>query len=116
MGAPKVCQPYERFAAVFRPRVTDDLVEGAAAYIGRGGVFEACWRIEEGQPYAGEWAMKIPCGWDFGGAFCVPEGDLEVLCKDTHGASCVIVLGSSIAIGTPGAPPDLCNRAGDVAA
>jgi len=62
-------------AARFHPRQVDDLVPGGVKLIGAFGLFEAMWRIEDDEPYAGEWAMKVPENWPID-AVWVPEGDL----------------------------------------
>ena len=70
---------FSKIEAVFRPRRIDDLKLGAVEHIGKRGVFEAAWIIEDGRPYAGEWAMLIPRDWD--NELCdfswVPSGDLD---------------------------------------
>lgn len=67
--------------AKFKPRRTDDLVEGVEPFIDRWMNWQAMWQIEEGEnDYAGEWAMRpltdqgktflgFPAAW-------VPSGDL----------------------------------------
>lgn len=69
-------QPHVRVAATFQPRNADDLKPGAAELIGMSGEFDALWIIEEGQPYAGEWAMSIPQDWRSLDFVWVPSGDL----------------------------------------
>lgn len=65
--------------ATFTPKRLDDLKPEAKHFIGKAGVFQAGWIIEEG-PYKGQWAMlpdletsrRFHVGW-------VPEDDLTVL-------------------------------------
>lgn len=70
----------ERFKvvdALFDPRRTDDLKPGVADLIGWRGEWRADWIIEEGEPFAGEWAM-VPQEeeWIKLGVVWVPSGDL----------------------------------------
>jgi len=72
---------YDKVEAIFRPKRTDDLVEGAAEWIGRKLDWSAYFKIEEGE-YVGDWAMvaismvfRPPFAW-------VPERDLEIIKTD----------------------------------
>lgn len=71
---------FDIITAVFNPRRSDDLVEGAADWIGKSCQWQAAWVIEEGE-YSGEWAMtphpletllSCPFAW-------VPSGDLYII-------------------------------------
>lgn len=56
---------YQRYRAIYLPKRTDDLKPGAAAFIGKTGVFDAIWRISknDGGPHVGLWAMGVPKEW-----------------------------------------------------
>tara|TARA_R110000851_G_scaffold42983_1_gene106684 strand:- start:682 stop:927 length:246 start_codon:yes stop_codon:yes gene_type:complete len=48
---------FDSITAVFQPTRTDDLKEGMQEWIGRKEQWVAQWIIEDGHPYAGEWAL-----------------------------------------------------------
>ena len=70
-----------RITAKFEPKNIDDLQSGAKKFIGKSGVFEAMWIIEEGE-YAGEWAMFAPKDWTAAEFAWVPLSDLRPVCTD----------------------------------
>lgn len=86
-------EQFAKVRAVFDPQRMDDLKALAKPMIGREGVFEALWEIEDGRPYAGQWAMGIPEEWKqelraigdypkgrWVDGFCwVPSGDLRII-------------------------------------
>lgn len=69
-------EQFDKIEAAYQPRRTDDLVDGAAEWIGKTTTWQASWIIEHG-PYAGDWAMGAvgrecpPFAW-------APLCDLEV--------------------------------------
>lgn len=67
--------------AKFWPMRVDDLKPDAVDLIGRTGVFEALWQIEDG-PYKDQWAMRIPQSWPIESAFWVPQCDLRIVFAD----------------------------------
>lgn len=67
----------DQVSAKFQPRRLDDLKPDAARFVGRSGIFEALWVIEDGYQYAGEWAMRMPPDWDGQTWVWVPSGDLD---------------------------------------
>ena len=72
---------YKTVKAIFRPKIIETMREECLPYIGKTGIFEYSWIIDEGQ-YTGQWAMGI---YDRSGEFkyfyasWVPEEDLEIL-------------------------------------
>ena len=68
------------YKATFNPKKLD-LKPGVAEYIGKEGIFQASWIIEEGEPYAGQWAMSLmphlSPGWEGYEYVWVPEEDLS---------------------------------------
>ena len=72
--AEQMINQFDKIDATFNPRRTDDLQNDAEQYIGQGGVFQAMWKIEDGE-YEGEWAMMPPVGWGFA---WVPSCDLVI--------------------------------------
>ncbi len=73
----EIKERFEVVDALFDPRRTDDLKPGVADLIGWRGEWRADWIIEEGEPFAGEWAM-VPQEeeWTKLGVVWVPSGDL----------------------------------------
>lgn len=73
----EIKERFEVVDALFDPRRTDDLKPGVADLIGWRGEWRADWSIEEGEPFAGEWAM-VPQEeeWIKLGVVWVPSGDL----------------------------------------
>jgi hypothetical protein len=68
------------YKATFNPKKLD-LKPGVAEYIGKTGIFQASWIIEEGERYAGQWAMGLirdmSPGWEDYQYVWVPEEDLS---------------------------------------
>lgn len=63
------------YEATFQPKRTDDLKPGLEAFIGRRYTWQASWICEEGEPFAGQWAMAVDFNSDFPHGW-VPEEDL----------------------------------------
>jgi len=70
--------------AVFDPIDVCTLKKEAIPLIGREGLFEALWKIDDGD-YRGYWAMKIPRDWPIQTACWVPDCDLRPLREDKEG-------------------------------
>lgn len=56
-------KPGDMVRAVFVPPRRDDLREGMCNFIMQRGLFAAGWIVEDGEPYAGQWAMIAPDWW-----------------------------------------------------
>lgn len=74
-------EPYQQYRAVFQPVKTNDLKPGMSEFIGREGIFEALWIIEEGEKYAGQWAMNLPREWGAPFTWC-PQEDIMLVSLD----------------------------------
>lgn len=79
-------EKYQRYRAVFQPARTDNLKSEMFDYIGREGIFEALWIIEEGEQYAGQWAMNLPREWGAPFTWC-PQEDIKLLTSNTEGST-----------------------------
>jgi hypothetical protein len=71
---------YCKVRAVFQPKRLDDLKPGIRPFIGREGIFECIWLIDDNGDYHGDHAMMIPIEWmgDNTGVW-VPSCDLELI-------------------------------------
>lgn len=51
---------FDKVEATFAPQRTDNLKTEAVRWIGQRAVWQASWRREDDESYAGEWVM-VPC-------------------------------------------------------